>query len=51
MQDYERAVEALMKLPHQEAVKEPEQQKIHIAAADIISSLKSSHKTICEKDP
>lgn len=51
MQDYERAIDALMALTHQQAPKEPEQQQIQIAAGDIIASLKSSHKTICEKDP
>jgi hypothetical protein len=51
MQEYERAVEALVKLPHQDPLKEPEQHKIQMAAGDIVSSLKSSHKPICEKDP
>ncbi len=51
MQDYERAVQSLIKLPQQQPLKEQEQQSLHLAATDIIASLKSSHKSICENDP
>jgi hypothetical protein len=51
MQDYERAVDALLKLPQEASLKEQDQQKLQVAATDIIAALKSSHKAICEKDP
>jgi hypothetical protein len=50
MQDYEKAVEGVLKLKPRQPAKEEDLQAIHAASTDIIGALKASHKAICEKD-
>jgi hypothetical protein len=50
MQNYQKAVEQLLKIKADLPSKEIDLQIIHTASADILTSLKGNHKEICESD-